>query len=71
MRMRTRGCHRMVTETTKITNFRACFFYNTFLYWLANLLIDITFLYWQVFFRWVKETNKITNLEDHFFYNSF
>ena len=26
----------------QITNFQAHFFYNTFLYWLANLLIDIT-----------------------------
>ena len=48
MRIGTRGCHRMVTETSKTANFLACFFYNMFLYWLANLLID-TFLYWQVF----------------------
>ena len=46
----TRDHHRMVTETSKTTNFRAnFFFYNTFLYWLANLLIDITFWYWQGF----------------------
>ena len=42
MHIRTRGHHRMVAETSKITNFQARFFYNTFLYWLANLLIDIT-----------------------------
>ena len=48
MHMRTGGCHTMVTETSKTTNFRARFFYNTFLYWLANLLIDITFFYWQI-----------------------
>ena len=41
--------HRMVTKTSKTANYRAHFFYNTFLYWLANLLIDITFLYWQIF----------------------
>ena len=63
MCIRTRGCHRMVIENSKTTNFRAHFFSNTFLYWLANLLIDITFLYWQVFFSQVKETNKTTNLE--------
>ena len=45
----TRGHHRMATETSKTTNFQAHFFYNTFLYWLANLLIDVTFLYWQGF----------------------
>ena len=31
MSMCTCGCQSMVTETTKATNFRACFFYNTFL----------------------------------------
>ena len=46
------------------------FFYNTFLYLLTNLFIDVTFLYWQVFFRWVKETNKTTNLQARFFYNA-
>ena len=70
MRMCTPDCHRMVTETSKTTNFQARFL-NTFSYWLANLLINITFLYWQDFFRWVKETNKTTNLEARFFYNSF
>ena len=71
MHMHTCGHHRMTTETSKTTNFRARFFYNTFLYWLANLVIDITFLYWQVFFRRVKETNETTNFEACFFYNSF
>ena len=47
--MRTCAHHRMVTETSKTTNFRAHLFYNMFLYWLANLPIDITFLYWQIF----------------------
>ena len=61
MRMRTRDHHWMATETSKTTNFQARFFYKTFLYWLANLLIDVTFLYWQVFFRRVKETNETTN----------
>ena len=69
MRMRTCGCHTTVTETSQTINFRARFFYNTFLYWLANLLINITFFYWQVIFRRVKETNKTTNLEARFFYN--
>ena len=41
--MCTCGRHRMVTETSKTTNFQAHFFYNTFLYWLANLLIDKAF----------------------------
>ena len=38
-----------------------------FLYLLTNLFIDVTFLYWQVFFRRVKETN---NLQARFFYNA-
>ena len=38
-----------VTETSKTTNLQACFFYNTFLYWLTSLLIIITFLYQQDF----------------------
>ena len=69
--MYTRGRHTMVTETSKTTNFQARLFYNTILYSLANLLIDITFLYWQVFFRRVKEINETTNHEARFFYNSF
>ena len=69
--MHTRGRHRMVTETSKATNFQARFFYNTFLYWLANLLINNNFLYWQVFFRWVKVTKNTTNLEAHFFITHF
>ena len=43
--MCTHGRHRMVTGTRKTTNVRARFFYGTFIYWLANLLIDPTFLY--------------------------
>ena len=35
----------MVTEISNTANFRACFFYKTFLYWLAIPLIYITFLY--------------------------
>ena len=35
MRIHTRGCHRMMTETNKTTNFQARFI--AFLYWLANL----------------------------------
>ena len=69
--MRTRDHHRMVTETSKATNFQARFFYNTFLYWLTNLLINNNFLYWQVFFRWVKVTKNTTNLEAHFFITVF
>ena len=65
--MRTHGRHKMVTENSKTTNFRAHFLYNTSVYWLANLLIKITFLYWQVCFRWVKETNETINLEARFF----
>ena len=70
MRMRTCGCHTMVTETSKRTNFRICF-YNMFLYWLTSLLIDVTFLYWQAFFRWVKETNEITILQACCFITDF
>ena len=72
MCMHTCGRHTTVTEISQTINFRARFFYNTFiilLYWLANLLIDITIFYWQVFFRRVKETNEATNLEARFFCN--
>ena len=48
MRMRTRSRDTMVTEISKTTNFRAHFFYNTFLYWLANLLINI-YNFFQIF----------------------
>ena len=65
MRMRTHGCHRIVTEISKTANFQARFFYNMFLYWLA------TYSLLASFFKWVKETNKTTNLECRFFYNSF
>ena len=56
--MTTHGCQTMVTETSKATNFRACFFYSRFLYWLAILFISITFFYWQVFIMWVKKPTK-------------
>ena len=67
---RTHGRHTMVPETSQTTSFSAHFFYNTFLYLLTNLFINVTFLYWQVFFRWVKETNELTNLQARFFYNT-
>ena len=67
MRTRTHGRHTMVPEIS----FSASFFYNTFLYLLTNLFIDVTFLYWQVFFRQVKETNEKTKIQARFFYNSF
>ena len=70
MRTRTHGRHTMVPETSQTTSFSARFFYNTFLYLLTNLFIDIAFLYWQVFFRWVTETNETTNLQARFFYNA-
>ena len=41
-----------------------------FLYLLINLLINITFLYRQVFSRLVKEANETTTLQAHFFYNT-
>ena len=44
MRKRTHGRHTMVPETSQTTSFSAHFFYNTFLYLLTNLLIDVTFL---------------------------
>ena len=65
------GRHTMVPEISQTTSFSASFFYNTFLYLLTNLFIDVTFLYWQVFFRQVKETNETTNLQARFSYNSF
>ena len=39
------------------------FFYDTFSYWLKNLLIAVTFLCWQVFLGGWKQTNKIINIE--------
>ena len=38
MHMRTRGRHTTVTETSQTINFRARFFYNTFLYVLVSKL---------------------------------
>ena len=35
MRLRAHGHQMMVTETSKTTNFWACFFYNMFLYWIV------------------------------------
>ena len=66
MRTRTHGHHTLVPETSQTAHF----FYNTFLNVLTNLFIDVTFLYWQVFFRRVKETNQTTNLQARFFYNA-
>ena len=40
MRMRTHGCHRMVTEASKTTNFRAHFFITRF---YIGWQTDITF----------------------------
>ena len=54
------GRQMMVEETRQTTNFWVCFFYNMFLYWLINLFITITFLYWQIFFRQVKPTKQLS-----------
>ena len=70
MRTRTHGRHTLVPETSQTTSFSAHLFYNTFLNVLTNPFIDVTFLYWQVFFRRVKETNETTNLQARFFYNA-
>ena len=70
MRTRTHDHHTMVPETSQTTSFSVRFFYNTSLYLLTNLFIDVTFLYWQVFFRRVRETNETTNLQARFFYNT-
>ena len=67
MRTRTHGRHTMVPETSQTT---IRFFYNTFLYLITNLFIDVTFLYWQVFFRRVTEINETTNLQARFFCNT-
>ena len=69
MRTRTHGRHILVPETSQTTSFSAPFFYNTFLN-VLNPFIDVTFLYWQGFFRQVKETNETTNLQARFFYNA-
>ena len=66
----THGRHTLMPETSQTTSFSARFFYNTFLNVLTNPFIDVTFLYWQVFFRRVKETNETTNLQARFFYNA-
>ena len=58
--MHTRGCQTVVEDTSQTANFYARVFYNTFLYWLINLVITINFLYWQVVFRLVKEANEAT-----------
>ena len=43
MRMRTHGRHTMVPETSQETSFSARFCYNTFLYLLTDLFINVTF----------------------------
>ena len=51
MHMRTRGCHIMVPETSQMTNFRARFYYNTFLSSLTNLPIIVTLFnltWWKI-----------------------
>ena len=58
--MRTRGHHRMVTETSKATNFQAHFFYNTFIYWLTNPLINNNFFVLASIFQ-VGESNQQYN----------
>ena len=70
MHTRTYVYHTMVPEISQTTSFSARFFYNTFLYLLTNLFINVTFLYWQVFFRRVTETNPTTNIQARFFYNA-
>ena len=45
MHMQTYGTLKMITEPAKQQTVEPVF-YNTFLYWLTNLLITITFLYW-------------------------
>ena len=66
MCMRTCGHHTTVTETSQTINFRAHFFYNTLLYWLANLSMTHrynSFILASFFMRL-----KQTNLEACFFF---
>ena len=58
MRTRTHDRHTLVPETSQTTSFSDRFFYNTFLNVLTNPFIDVTFLYWQVFFRRVKGNQR-------------
>ena len=51
----------MVTEISKTTNFHACF-----MFLLTNLLIDITFLYLQVFLG-EQPTLKPVSFITHFY----
>ena len=37
----THGSHTMVLETSQTTSFQACFFHNTLLHFLRNLLISV------------------------------
>ena len=70
MCMRTRGYQTMVTEIGKTINYWGRFVYNMVIYWIAILLIGITFFYWQVFLRRVKATNETTTLLTCFAYNT-
>ena len=70
MHMRTYHHHRMMIETSKTTNFPACFFYNIF-YIGEETYYRYNFFVLASFFRRMKETNKTTNFEACFFYNSF
>ena len=66
MHMSTCSHQIMVTETSKTTNFKACFFF----YWLTTPFISIIFFYWQVYFQRVKATNETTTLLAYLFYNT-
>jgi len=49
---------RLVKEANETANLRACFFYNTSLYWITSLLVAITILYQQGFLIETFHTNK-------------
>ena len=70
MRMRTRGRHRMVTETSKTTNFDPVSFIKHVFILVSKPTHQYNFFVLASFFRRVKETNETTNLEVRFFYNS-
>ena len=57
-------------KPAKQSTFKPIWLITHFYILLINLLIAITFLYRQVFFRLVKETNETTNLWACFFYNT-
>ena len=69
MCMHTHGRQTMETETSRTTNFWACFFCNIFLYQLTIPFICTTFFYSQVYFRRVRTTNETTTLLACFFHN--